>query len=280
MEITEKQKHRLQRYMREVSAHLSDLPEAERRGAVGRLRAQLEQGLQQSGDGELHDSDIDALLASCGAPADQAALLVEHGGYAPVAGQTGGQVWLGVCARLARGMDADPLILRVILVVLGLVFPLLPLLLTAYMGAYFWMRYIADQKGLRPIRWVALVKGLAITFGISLALYLGTGYTMILAQRLIWRFLEQSIVLEPKWGWLEIEQGRLFFWALYLLLPLTALSAMPVKDAWAGTLRKVVHAALALYALALCFGLASFAAGAVLYLAQNFRGASTLTGLF
>lgn len=280
MQLTPKQRDHINRYMRDVAACLGDMPDAERQEVVGRLRRRIERELSQYGDTSLRDGDVEAVLKNCGLPAAQASALRGRAHPAPDGRPSAtDRVWLGVCGGLARRVQLDANILRFIVVLLGLIPFLLPFLLLAYVGAYLVLYYTSETTDLPPIHYGRLTRTVLTTFLVALALFAGSEFVLELAHRLLWRFLERTVSLESRWDWLELNGNALFFWVLVALMPLAAISALPVSEAWAGTLKKMVHAALALYAIALCFGIACFLAGIAMDIAQDLARSPILQSL-
>jgi hypothetical protein len=72
------------------------------------------------------------------------------------------------------------------------------------------------------------------------------------------------------WGWMQYYAGTLFFWMLVIMLPLAALSGMPLANAWDQSLKRVVQAIGALYGVAISMGIASNVVGILLDVVQDF----------
>ena len=180
------------------------------------------------------------------------------------------RVWLGVWSCAADEIEMDPNAVRLILILLGLILPILPLLLIVYIGAYFGLRQrIATYE---PVQWFRIIKSAASAFGIALALRLGSTWCLDLINRLVGRMLNMAPSISDDWAWLDSRGGALFFWALAFCLPLAMLATMPVPQDWSSTLRKVWQALLAIYAVTICFGIASYLTGLVLFLAREMPG--------
>jgi hypothetical protein len=75
-----------------------------------------------------------------------------------------------------------------------------------------------------------------------------------------------------QWGWYLQQQGSLLFWTLFLSLPVALLGALPMAGGWDRTLRRLSQAVLALYAVVICFGLASAVAGVILQTVRELKG--------
>jgi hypothetical protein len=98
-------------------------------------------------------------------------------------------------------------------------------------------------------------------------------------RRVLFSLLQVQPDLPGDWAWLAWRGDSLFTWALLLALPVAALSALPVPAAWAATLRKVAWALVAVYAVALCFGLACYFVGTAVALASDFEGIPAVSNL-
>ena len=66
----------------------------------------------------------------------------------------------------------------------------------------------------------------------------------------------RTAIVYRQLGWLTGETGFLFFMMLATGIPLAAIAALPVSNEWSGTLHKITQAALAIYAVVLCLGIA------------------------
>lgn len=283
MRLTEKQRQRINRYLREVHDRLAGFEEPEREKALRQLKDRIQRELLQYGRKEIHDADIETVLAQCGSPSEQAAGLtgrpVAHSSVAAPAASD--RVWLGVCGTLGARWDLEPRVLRILMVVLGFVPFLLPFVLIAYIGAYLYLYFETPApSGASPLDVRAVVTSVLKTFGIALALFIGSKVLLEIVARLAFRLFEQSARLDPRWTWLDTHGNAVFFWAVTTLLPLSALSALPVPSAWAGTLRKATLAGLALYAVLLCLGLAYFLTGTLLLAADHVARTTGLLSLF
>lgn len=280
IKLSENQERRITRYLRDVGEHLGDLSLRERESALARLNARIELELAKFRNG-LEDADLLKVLQRCGNPAEQAARLMPS---RPVPPDTfvcwSDRVWLGVCAGIARKLDVDATIVRIVAVLIGIVFPLVPLLLIAYVAVFLWDYYTTEEGVFDPIEPLKLVKALAGVLAVALALHYGTRALLIFISHAYQMVMVQPLVLERRWGWITSDAGSWLFWVLAIGLPLAALSALPVPKAWAGTLKKTVQAGLALYAVWLCFGIACVIAGVILQSVDEFTGTAGTDALF
>lgn len=270
--LTERQERRITQYLREVGQHLNDIPSRDREAALSRLNTRVEKELLRFPNG-IADLDLEHVLGNLGSPARQASRLVPADHFAASTFVSWpDRVWLGVCAGIARKQDIDARYVRFVAVILGLLPPVTPLVLLVYLGIYFWDYFSGERRGIEPIEPLKLAKTLGATFGVALALHVGTGFLLRFIARGYEAVAAQPLFLDRRWGWLMQGAGTWFFWAIAICLPLAALSALPVPKVWAGTLRKTVHAGLALYAIWLCYGLASVLVGIILSGVDQFSG--------
>jgi phage shock protein PspC (stress-responsive transcriptional regulator) len=278
--LTERQERHITRYLKDVGDQLCDIPSRDREAALSKLNTQIEKELKRFPHG-IADIDLENVLGNLGSPARQASRLVPADRFtASTFVSWPDRVWLGVCAGIARKLDIDANIVRVIAVLMGLVLPLLPVLFLAYLAIYFWDYFTGDRRGIEPLEPLKVAKTLAMTFGVALALHWGARILLIFVARGYEAVAAQPLMLDRRWSWLMQDAGSWFFWVLALGLPLAAISALPVPKAWAGTLRKTVHAGLAIYAVWLCYGLASVLAGIILSGVDQFSGTEGTDALF
>lgn len=175
------------------------------------------------------------------------------------------RVWLGVCAGLAQRFGTDPVLVRFIAVMLGIVPFLLPFLLSGYLAVYFYVYFTAEGKsGLDEIDWIAVAKNTAVAFCVALAMHVVAGLLATLLAHGVMLLTQAPPAVAPKWGWLVTSGGSLFRWTLFIAVPMAVLAGLPLATGWPGTMKKVVHAGLAVYGIVLCFGVASLIVGAVL----------------
>lgn len=278
--LTERQERRITQYLKEVGDQLTDIPSRDREAALAKLNTRIETELKRFPNG-IADIDLENLLGNLGSPARQASRLVPADQYATTTFVSWpDRVWLGVCAGIARKLDIDANIVRVIAVLMGLLLPLLPVLFLTYLGIFFWDYFFGERRGIEPLEPLRIAKALGTTFGVALALHFGTRVVLIFIASGYEAIAAQPLMLDRRWSWLMQDAGSWFFWVLALGLPLAALSALPVPKVWAGTLRKTVQAGLAIYAVWLCYGLASILVGIVLSGVEQFSGTEGTDALF
>lgn len=268
MRLTEAQRDRINGYLRDVQQALSDADPGVRSERLQSLKARIQKELTQLEDREVRDEDIAQILAACGSPAEHSATVLSQAST-PLSKEID-RIWLGVCTGLAERWAVDVRVIRVMAVLLGLLPPVLPFVLLAYLGMYAYF-YMSDSDSIPKgeIRVFSIARFVLAVFAAIWGVYLCGVILIEFIARGTFKLLEQPLELSSRWTWLEREGAGWFFWTLFTLLPLSVLSALPVPPAWASTLRKVVYAALALYAVLVCFGVASYLVGVIFFLAEH-----------
>lgn len=291
MKLTQSQEAMISRYLRDVNVQLDGVDEGIRRTALTQLKARVEARLRYSGEPSLDDAALARLLEQIGSPADLAANVRRRAAASTVSGSAAPEpdvapaddepadarpgVWLGVCHVVSRRIVAPCAAMRFLAVVAGFIFP--PITLPAYIAGYFWLRHDGGLPGEPRVD----VWRIARHAGLIVALLVGS---YACAEFLLWAIKlgysqvpnAASIGLEARWTWLDASNGRYLIWAMAYLLPLAVLSGLPVHDGWSGTLFKLAQAGVAVYAVFLCWGLASYLAGVALAIAES---GGTLQGL-
>jgi len=273
MAITEKQEQRITRYLRDVNEHLDGADDNARRQIERQVRRRIDEELKRYGSGIVKDDDVDSVLSTLGAPARQAAL--HHASsavataWAPVKED---RRWLGVCGGVANEMQFDPLVVRLAVFVIGLL--TLPFSLWIYLGAYGVMGVALQPpaareriqptvliKAIWPVALVALLIHLAVTYfidGLDWALASFAGFNLA--------------VIDSRWAWYADGTFSTFFWTMMFVLPLAALSGLPVRPDWQPTFRKLAQAAVALYSVYAAYGVGSLLAGVAIHFATRYDG--------
>lgn len=265
MSVYEEDKTKITQYLTEVGAHLRDVKTADRRALLSELNARIHANVKGRAPANGQDvTVVEEVLDDLGSPARQAAelrdLSAETGPDATIL-VWGDRVWLGVCAGIAQRIGIDANFVRLVLVVLGFVPPLLPFLITAYLGFYA-VVYSASPKGALPrLRYFPIVRRAVAVVLAGAGLYGGAHILLLFLSRLSKQALGTGLLIDGKYNWLLTSNKPMFFWVMAYVLPVAIMSAMPVKSSWAGTLEKVAKATLALYAMVICVGLAYMIAG-------------------
>jgi phage shock protein PspC (stress-responsive transcriptional regulator) len=271
MELTAEQETRITRYIRDVAKHLDPgLSKPKREQCLLRLEERIGQLLATVADGAVQDTDIEAVLARFGAPARVASQLV--------AGQTtvpspralvySQRVWLGVCASLALRTNLEVWMVRALALFLGLFTG--PLAILLYIGLYLEMYLSGRERNLPAIDYPRVALRTAAAFVAVLLLHLASAYSLRLIAFVHEQVLNRPIPPLGDWGWMQYYSGTLFFWMMAAMMPLAALSGMPLANAWDQSLKRAVQAIGALYGVAISLGIASNVVGILLDVVEDF----------
>ncbi|HNR30572.1 MAG TPA: PspC domain-containing protein [Candidatus Hydrogenedentes bacterium] len=293
MKLTQQQGALVTNYLRDVASALDEKLSSEaREEALARLRADLYRALEGTGRDRISDAEVEAALGRFGPPKEQALALSGQGFDTRVLLPEGDRIWLGVCAGIAARLGVEPWVLRVIGAVLCLAGPVLSLLtiasvrdwssvtiglftislaLVTYLLLFAYLRIVSGPRALPPVRIFPILVNSAVTLIIAVALHLGVAYLLDLLRYAHETFLKRPFPMIGSWGWIEQQAGGMLFWALACCLPLAVLGSLPLANGWDQSLKKAGHAGLALYGVALAFGVASYLAGGTLDLVENFE---------
>lgn len=273
MRLTQKQEWLIDRHLQEVARALEgDTEPKVIDRAVARVRSRIEGCLRAEGGGILADEAVREAIRKTGQP-DAVAREVLAAAQADAARgpeSSPNRRWLGVCYWAADRSGMPPRMVRLIALLAGLVAA--PLALLAYAGGYFWLRAtgaLPEPGRLRPLR---LAWRVAATVLVAVALYLGAKYGFKGLAFAMEEWARRPVPELGQWGWYMQQQGSLLFWTLFLTLPVALLGALPMAGGWDRTLRRLSQAMLALYAVVICFGLASVVAGIILQTVREFKG--------
>lgn len=177
-------------------------------------------------------------------------------------------VWLGVVSYWAKTSGIPAWALRTLLVVLGLVTA--PLLLSVYIGVYAWLRTSGHPGFQRPLRWGRLLFQPLLTTILTTALHFAGFYAIKGIHGVYDLLLKRPMPEIAEWAWFQVEGQRMWMAALLLLLPFSVLGALPLTNSWDYSIRRLTQAGIALYAIAVSFGIASFITGLILAFVQEF----------
>lgn len=287
MKLTAGQEKLIADYLNALSAELTPLGEDARRSALMRARSRIREELRAFGTEFVGDGDVNRILDQCGTPSDYAERLAQglhsetRSGAAKASAPAPGphEPWsldaadgrfLGVCAGIAREFDLSASAVRgfgLMLLITG------PFAVMGYLGAYAYMRSRTDADRLAPIDWAVFAKRVGAALGIAIALHLAAVWTAFGIEWAYERVIGGSIDTIPaKYGWLPGETFGYLFWALMWSLPFAALAGLPVSKGWAGTFNKLAQTCLALYAVALAYGVGALLAGVALVESKNLQG--------
>ncbi len=267
MQFTQKQERQIAVFLRTAGERFNRLPPKARDLLVLRLKGRIQSEFKHF-TRPPHDEEVDAVLTRCAAAANaEAAKLTKEGASEGMALSADGRVWLGVCGGIAERFGWDARLVRLVAFVLGLVTG--PLAIMAYLAAYLEMYLTSEDENLPAVDKARLV---AFPLGIlaaTIAFHVGTKLLVSLLHRLYTAVMAQELAPLEKWNWLEENGASLFVWALMFLLPLSVLAALPLANDWDKTLKRVIQAGLALYALALSCGLAAAVVGIILQIVEQ-----------
>jgi len=268
MNLTQKQELLIARYLHAVGDELGDVSDAVRDRVLVRLKARILRALQESGESALHDAQVADVLAGLGSPARAAIeLLHRKGGAGGLVLSADDRIWLGVCGGLAEYLGMETRTARLVAVLAGVTGPLA---LLVYLGLYAEMYFASEGLDVPRVDKARLAKYALGTLAAAVALHAATRIVVAIATGLYLRLAQQEVLpLLGQWNWLEREASFMLFLVVALLLPIAALGGLPLAGQWDRTAKRVVQAGLAVYALLLSFGIASFLVGLILDAVQN-----------
>jgi len=267
MRLTQKQEWLVARYIRSVGDELGDVPDRFREQAIYRVKARIKRELKAFTTSPLRDPQVIGVLQRLGPPAEQAGALKDVRRSHPLLVlSVTDRVWLGVCGGIAEYVGVDPLQVRFAALVLGLM--TWPLALVAYLTLYFEMYNATRHSELRErVPRIDGVQVLRMTGGTVMAV-LALDLTARLALTLLGA-ASVKLAVQPQmdlgtWEWLRTNLTWLMYAALLMLAPVAVLAGLPIEEHWEQTGKRVIYAAVAVYALVLCFGVAVSIVGVVL----------------
>jgi len=311
MELTQKQELYISRYMRAVADALyGRLNERQCERALSRLQGRVREQINAAGKARPEDIDVLDALRKLGAPERQADILAriwggESGAAESAASATPAQssppeydapsprnttdapaktamdaplrketrpasVWLGVLAWCAEQWDLPVWALRVFVALIGAV--TFPAALLVYMAVYFRLRVSGRLGTVPPLRWFQMIFRPALTALMLSVIHFAGVYGVKGVCLAYDTWLKRDMPDISEWAWFETEAGRMFFWALTLLVPLSLFSAMPLANAWDYSIKRFTQACVALYAIVVSFGIASYVTGIILAFVREFTG--------
>ena len=269
MPLTDRQERLIGRYLFEVGAALGDVSEAVRERVVARLRLRILVKLRESGRSPVQDKHVVEVLTNLGSPARAAiGLLDAEAGAGGLVLSVGDRQWLGVCAGVADYVGVAPGTVRLVAVVLGITGPIA---LLAYLALYFEMYLSSESPKVPRIDKARFARRVLGALAAAVALDVGTRIFRAITGEVYVRLAgEQAMPALGKWGWLEREDSLLIFCVVFLLVPIAALSGLPLANRWDHTGKRLVQAGLALYVVVLSLGIASFLVGLILGAVESF----------
>lgn len=268
MQLTQYQEACIARYLRDVAVHLDgSLPARDREAGIERLEANLRRAFEALGKETPPDTEFAQVLASFGAPEDQARAISRGAGAEP------GRVWLGVCNRWAKRLQIPAWLVRMGMILLGVTGPLAVLV---YLAGYAEKVYHAPKGSEPPIDWTQVLARVVPVLFMAILLHVAGGYAIRGIEYLYQLAMHRPLPHLGDWGWIRIDRQDYFFYAVVSSVPLAVLSGMPLAGGWDYTLKRLAQAILAVYAMALSFGIASILAGLLLELVKEFGGSFSL----
>ena len=271
MRLTDQQERLIARYLRETDAYMADVPERSRERALKTARQDILNAIPSHEGAVPDDAQVEEALQTVGPPSRHAHTLIENMRNTPSAEDS--RRWLGVCAAISEQTGISPVLVRLGAVVAGVITG--PLALITYIGAYLILHF-SKRTDTPPIeKWTVTKYVLGVIFGALLLRYVAWGFVVLIEYGYGLLF-QEPLNLYGLWNWLANNDGALFFWTLFLLLPVAILAGLPVPPHWRNTLRKLFEAGLAVYALVLCFGVGCALAGAILQASKHVQDPTTI----
>jgi len=272
MQLTPHQEGLIAGYIREVSL-LADgtVPQPEKDAALRRIESRLREILAKKGDAAIADDDVLAAIKFLGTPETQAEkITAPRGPEAELVRAAENRVWLGVCAALAHRTGIDLWIVRSLAVVAGIF--VAPLAIMGYLAGYAEL-YLASGKRLGEAPNLLRMGGRATAaFVAALVLYVGTSYFLAFLAYGYEMALNRPLGHLGEWGWYTRRADAWVFWAIVFSAPVAALSGAPLAGGWDYSLKRLAQAIIALYAVAICFGVAAYLIGIILDVIGEFGG--------
>ncbi|MBI4558075.1 MAG: PspC domain-containing protein [Candidatus Hydrogenedentes bacterium] len=262
MRLTEKQERRIARYLRDVNQFLAELSDKAREQALAALRQRIVTSLSGLPRQPVQDVDLEAVLAKYGDPARLAKQLVAQRQAPRRAGLPTQDVrWLGVCAGLARVLEVEPAVVRAFALILGITGPFA---LGLYLLGYFILYFAIPNPDAPRIQVGKLLQTVLVPVAITIFLFV---FSVILIKGAMYaylRFLAPGGSTLGEWTWLREDGASIFTWLLVVIIPLSILGGLPMANDWDATLKKVVQALVAIYAIVICLGIACLLVGIIL----------------
>jgi phage shock protein PspC (stress-responsive transcriptional regulator) len=277
MHLTQKQESLISQFLRDLSRRLDpSLPEKVRERSLRQVQTRIYHELERLNNPAISDDEVLRVLRNVASTAEASppparetperptpATAATVATPAPTTTPHNPKViWLGVCLHNAERLGIETWMLRAGLVVLGLCTG--PVAVLAYIAG-FGEYYMGLHEAERPaIDWPRIALRGVIALAALVALRWGANQALVLIG-----YGHEQIFKEPlpslgEWDWFRFQEGTYFFLALFTVLPLAILSGLPLANAWGHSLKRLAQAMGSLYAVALCFGVASVIAGLIL----------------
>ena len=276
MHLTQKQESLISQFLRDLSRRLDpSLPEKVRERSLRQVQTRIYHELERLNNPAISDEEVLRVLRNAASTAETpptparetAERSTPEGPVKPAAMatpsvQNNKAIWLGVCAHNAERLGVETWMLRAGLVVLGLCTG--PVAVLAYIAG-FAEYYMGLHETERPvIDWPRIALRGVITLAALIALRWGANQALVLIGYGHEQLFKEPMPSLGDWDWFRFQEGTYFFLALFTVLPLAILSGLPLANAWGHSLKRLAQALGSLYAVALCFGVASVIAGLIL----------------
>jgi hypothetical protein len=284
MHLTQKQESLISQYLRDLSRRLDvSLPEKIRERNLRQVQTRIYHDLERLNSNAISDDEVSRVLRQVATSMTEAtdpvapAPLTEARNTSEITqvppantpatslrgrAQSPKPVWLGVCAFNAERAGVEPWIARLALVGLGLCTG--PLAVLIYLAGFAEYYTGLPPKERPPIAWPRLAVRTVVPLAVLIALRWGANKLLVLVGYGHERIFKEVMPALGEWDWFRFQEGTYFFFALVTVLPLCVLSGLPLANAWGHSLKRLAQAVIALYAMALCFGVASVIAGLIL----------------
>lgn len=283
MHLTQKQESLISHYLRELSRRLAhSLPEKVRERNLRQVQTRIYHDLERLNSKAISDDEVTQVLRQVASSFTDATdpvsptLSPEAGSTPRVSPPLGNSpatslkgraqspkpVWLGVCAYNAERVGIEPWMARLGLVILGLCTG--PLAVLVYIAGFAEYYAGLPEKDRPPVVWTRLAVRTVLPLVVLIGLRWGANKLLVLIAYGHERIFKEAMPSLGEWDWFRFQEGTYFFLALVTVLPLSVLSGLPLANAWGHSLKRLGQAITALYAMALCFGVASVIAGLIL----------------
>ncbi len=285
MQLTQKQESLISRYLRDLAVQLGDtVPEKTRDRHLRQLQTRIYKELEALPTNAISDEDVVSVLRRAmpqgqASPASPKPALTQPRAInrqsagvnaapnrvhaAPPPESTTAPIWLGVCAFNAERFGLSPWMVRLFAVICGLVTG--PVAVFFYLAAYAEFYVSSDRKDRPAIAYGQLALRAAAPLAVAIGLRWGAFKLLdLIAYGHQMAFSEALPPLDRQWNWLANNEDTLFFLLWTSVIPLSILSGLPLANAWGHSLKRLTQALVALYFMALCFGIASVLVGLIL----------------
>ena len=277
MHLTQKQESLISQFLRDLSRRLDPgLPEKVRERSLRQVQTRIYHELERLNNPSIGDDDVLRVLRNAASTAEAPPTSTRDASERPAAAATAPPpppapasaprnpkaIWLGVCLHNADRLGIETWMVRAGLVVLGLCTG--PVAVLAYIAGFV-EYYLGLPDEERPkIDWPRIALRGVVALGTLIALRWGSNQALDLIGYGHEQLFKEPMPALGDWDWFRYQEGTYFFLALFSVLPLAILSGLPLANAWGHSLKRLAQAIGSLYAVALCFGVASVIAGLIL----------------